>query len=58
MNFQFWMGNQGAVSGNAGRVANARIGLYGIRTEDITDGHWDDGPADDAGHYFICERYP
>eukprot|EP01052_Picozoa_sp_SAG31_P007216 SAG31_NODE_341_length_17459_cov_29.188123_8_plen_849_part_00 len=49
VDFQQWLGNEGAVAANAGRVADARIGLH--------DGsNWDDGPADDP-HWFICERY-
>ena len=35
----------------AGRPAAARIGHS-------NNDHWDDGPASDPGHYFICERYP
>ena len=34
-----------------GRPAAARIGHN-------NNDHWDDGPASDPGHYFICERYP
>jgi len=63
MNFQYWSDSDGDVASNAGRVAAARIGhdLHGMEdaSGQIRDGgHWDDGPADDPGHYFICERYP
>ena len=63
MNFQYWSGSEGDVADNAGRVAAARIGHDIQGADDATGqlrdgGHWDDGPASDPGHYFICERYP